>query len=267
MNIHFIGALLLKRLGFYGENMRGGGGCEAKEEGAELEEPEGAAFFQAVMRGRRRRRHVGATVEGLWGVCLWQVVALVMLGLLITFTVESHTPEVAAACGGAMWALILARVVCSGLEWMGRVAFVVLDVETPLRACLGEPPLRNDEEGGFCELCVGPGAWGTSCLLVFGLMYKLAFAIALTVVLPEAVVDRAPVPCLRALENASFTRSYVLAVAGWIYLVTDWIGACGYCILLLCGGSSGSSGSSNSSDADDNDDDDGAGGGVTIGLI
>ena len=208
----------------------------------------------------RRRRHVGGTVDGLWGVCLWQVVALVLLGLLVTFMVESHTPAVWNACGEAMWALLLARVLCSGLEWMGRVAFVVLDVETPLRACLGEPPLRSYEEGGVCELCVGPDVWGTSCLLVFGLAYKLAFAIAFTVVLPAAVSAGAPIPCLRALENASFTRSYVLAVAGWIYLVTDWIGACAYCILLLCGSNA------NVDDDDDDADEDGEGA-VHIGLV
>jgi hypothetical protein len=124
---------------------------------------------------------------------------LLPLALLVTMFVflgESHAEGDGGACGKDFWSLMLTRIICGFLEWL---IMLVSGVSVPPQGSL----------------------------MIFYTLYKLAFAIALTVVVPAAVSGGC------ADESRSW---YALIVFGWIFLVIDWIIAVSGCINVVASG-------------------------------
>lgn len=110
------------------------------------------------------------------------IAMIVLLGI-------SRSENDRGACGSELWPLILVRIICNEVE---SLIMLVSGVSSP--------PL-------------GP-------LMIMGALYKLAFAVAFTVVLPAAVSGG----CTQVSSSW-----YALVVVSWIFLVVDWIGAVSWC--------------------------------------
>ena len=106
------------------------------------------------------------------------ITMLVLLGI-------GRSEDDRSECGTELWLLMLVRVIFNWLEWL-----------IMLLSGVSSPPS-------------GP-------LMLMSGLYKLAFAIAFTVILPAAVS--------RGCTQVS-SSWYALAVVAWIFLVVDWIGA------------------------------------------
>jgi hypothetical protein len=111
--------------------------------------------------------------------------------LIFFFLADTNTDQVRNACKENLWGLVLARTVCALLEWVVQISTA------------GDPRLRPD-----------------SVLL----LYKLPFAIAFTVVLPEAIDGGV---CVQVSQSSN-----ALVIISWIYLVIDWISSVAQLILL-----------------------------------
>jgi hypothetical protein len=109
---------------------------------------------------------------------------------------QSHSEDDKGACGKDLWPLILIRLIVNGFEWL---ILFLMGVSSP-------PP------GIFQKVIT---------------LFKLAFAIAFTVVLPAAVSSG----CTHVSSNW-----YALVVISWIFLVLDWIAAVGGFIIALAAG-------------------------------
>ena len=110
------------------------------------------------------------------------IAMLVLLGI-------GRSEDVREVCGIELWLLMLVRVIFNWLEWL---IMLLSGVSSP------QP---------------GP-------LMIMNAIYRLAFAIAFTVVLPAAVS--------RGCTHVS-SSWYALVVVAWIFLVIDWIGAVSQC--------------------------------------
>jgi hypothetical protein len=109
---------------------------------------------------------------------------------------QSHSEDDKGACGKDLWPLVLIRLIVNGFEWL--ILFMM---------GVSEPP---------------PGIFQKVITL-----FKLAFAIAFTVVLPAAVSSG----CTQVSSNW-----YALVVISWIFLVLDWIAAVAGFIIALAAG-------------------------------
>jgi hypothetical protein len=115
--------------------------------------------------------------------------AVLLSGLCI---LEINPARIEAACGTALWPLLLARVVCvavlTGVQWLER-------------------SLTNQ-----------PLMWFVNYLAI---AYHLVFTIALCIAIQASNVLTCS-GCHNALEAAAtLTHSYALAIVAWLFLVWD----------------------------------------------
>lgn len=110
---------------------------------------------------------------------------------------QSHSEDDKGACGKNLWPLVLVRLIGNGLEWL---ILFILGVSTP-------PP-------GLLQILLT--------------VSKLAFAIALTIVVPAAVSGG----CTQV--SGSW---YALVVFSYLFMVVDWIAAVAGIIIALTTGS------------------------------
>jgi hypothetical protein len=134
-------------------------------------------------------------------LCL-RLACVVCLLFVFVLLQGSNTPAVTTACGGALWIYMLLR----ALGWM---------LELLQLCCCTMYQLGAEGE----EIHSLSSLWYVELAY---LIYCVGFALYATFVVPSALVDRAPA-CECALNEASFTGTYTLAVFAWLFLVVDWL--------------------------------------------
>jgi hypothetical protein len=148
---------------------------------------------------------------------------LVWICLTFALLASDNTLAVNGLCG-QLWDYMLIRTLGFLVEML-LTAAQLLDVESMVRACAGVQPLGADDEGGCCALMAGGEGVVVEWMGTLGrFVYHCAFGLAGAVVIPSAVVDRAPC-CANALAATSLTGTYTLAAFAWVYLFGDWIQA------------------------------------------